>query len=242
MEPASQKRQVREGRRLSIVIPVLNDADALQRLLGRLATALRERSASGIVEVIVADGGSVDRSVAVAAAGGARVVSSCAGRGRQLAAAIAESGGVWLWMLHADSEPSREAVAHLLARPTGAPGWGRFSVSLEPGTALEVIAAAMNLRSRLTGICTGDQGIFVHRAWLEATGGMPLQPLMEDIELSRRLKRCGWPECRPEGIGASPRRWRRHGPVRTVLSMWHYRLRYWSGTDAEVLAREYYRR
>jgi hypothetical protein len=98
----------------------------------------------------------------------------------------------------------------------------------------------MNLRSCLTAICTGDQGMFVHRDLLAAVGGMPGQPLMEDIELSRRLKRVRRPRCRREVIGTSARRWLRRGVLRTILSMWRFRLRYWLGADPAQLAREYY--
>lgn len=218
---------------VSVVIPVLNDAPALAALLARLA-------AWPTLEVVVVDGGSRDESARVASAGGAVLVHSPPGRGGQLAAGIARARGDWLWLLHADSAPSAAAVAHLRSR-SSAPGWGRFSVLLEDSILLKIVAYMMNLRSRITGICTGDQGIFVHRALLEAAGGMPTQPLMEDIELSRRLKRHRRPECRPERIGTSPRRWRRDGVVRTVLSMWAFRLRYWLGADAERLAKEYYR-
>lgn len=234
---------------LSIVIPVLDDAEALGRLLARLQAAaggIHEATGTpmpecGGVERIVVDGSSSDDSAAVARAGGARVVSARRGRGHQLAAGIAAARAPWIWMLHADNEPTADALAHLLGRSPDEPRWGRFAVSLAPGTPLETIAVAMNWRSRLTGICTGDQGIFVHRSLLAAAGGMPEQSLMEDIELSRRLKRLRPPDCRPERIGASPRRWRRRGAVRTVLSMWLFRLRYWAGADAEHLAREYYR-
>jgi rSAM/selenodomain-associated transferase 2 len=222
---------------VSVVIPVLNDAQALSGLLSWLCRAGGKR-----LEIIVADGGSGDGSTEVAYAHGCRVVASRPGRGHQLAAGLTAAHAPWIWMLHADCEPSTEALRHLLSRPPGAPGWGRFSVSLAPGTALEVVARAMNWRSRLTGICTGDQGIFVHRALLQRLGGMPRQSLMEDIELTRRLKRCCRPDCRREPIATSPRRWQRCGAVRTVLSMWRLRLRYWLGADPEALAAEYYGR
>ena len=136
--------------------------------------------------------------------------------------------------------PEPECLAYLCAlRDTGR--WGRFAVRIEGGAVLAIVAWMMNRRSCLTGICTGDQGIFVHRELLHAVGGMPTQPLMEDIELSRRLKRKVRPLCRTERVGTSARRWRAHGVLRTVLSMWWFRLRYWQGADAEQLAREYYR-
>jgi len=220
--------------RVSVVVPVLNDARALESLLPRMAGSPR-------LEIIVADGGSVDRSAAVTRAHGCRLVSSRPGRGYQLAEGCAGARAPWIWMLHADSVPSPEAFNHLLGLSPEHPGWGRFSVSLAPGAPLEIVACSMNLRSRLTGICTGDQGIFVHRELLDAVGGVPRQSLMEDIELSRRLKARQRPSCRGERIASSPRRWRAQGTLRTVLSMWLFRLRYWLGTDAERLAREYYR-
>lgn len=218
---------------VSVVIPVLNDAAPLSRLLNRLA-------AYPELDVVVVDGGSDDGSAAVAAEAGCTVLQRSPGRGHQLAAAVEAAAAPWVWMLHADSTPSPEAVRHLLGLGGGAPGWGRFSVSLDPGTPLEIVAATMNLRSRLTGICTGDQGIFVHRKLLAAIGGVPRQSLMEDIELCRRLRRLARPDCRPEHIGTSPRRWRGRGAVVTILAMWRFRLRYWLGADPERLAREYY--
>lgn len=220
--------------RVSVVIPVLNDAAALADLLERLEPLLDHRA-----ERIVVDGGSSDDSVSVAQAAGCRVLAAPPGRGRQLAEGITAARAPWIWMLHADSHPSPQAAAHLLTRPDQ-PAWGRFSVSLDPGTPLELVAHAMNVRSRLTGICTGDQGIFVQRTLLERAGGMPRQSLMEDIELSSRLRRRQRPDCRRERIGTSPRRWRRRGVARTILSMWRFRLRYWLGANPEQLAREYY--
>ncbi|HEX7035345.1 MAG TPA: TIGR04283 family arsenosugar biosynthesis glycosyltransferase [Pseudomonadales bacterium] len=234
----------RDAPRVSVVIPVLNDAAALAALLVRLSARLPDNDSEAhgpsALEVIVVDGGSLDESAQVASAYGAEVVRAAPGRGGQLADGIDRARGDWLWLLHADSEPSAEALAHLLGR-SGTPAWGRFSVSLEDSFPMKTIAYMMNLRSRLTAICTGDQGIFVHRTLLDAIGGMPRQPLMEDIELSRRLKRLQPPDCRPERIGTSPRRWRRDGILRTVLAMWAFRLRYWLGADAVRLAREYYR-
>lgn len=222
---------------LSIVIPVLNDVKALSALL-RL---LRLPEYAG-VEVLVADGGSDDGSAAAARALGAdAVLVTPAGRGAQLAAATQFARGTWIWCLHADSTPDPGCVPWLLALPDQ-PGWGRFSVGLDGSLLLRLVGRSMNLRSRLTGIATGDQGIFVHRALLSEVGGVPRQPLMEDIELSRRLRRLTRPRCPTLKVHTSPRRWQRNGVLRTIFAMWRFRLRYWWGADPIDLARDYYRR
>lgn len=226
--------------RLSVVIPVLDDAVALGRLLGELEPA---RHAD--LEVLVVDGGSRDEPGTVVAGTGARLLETPAGRGLQLAAGVEAARGAWLWFLHADSSGIGPALAYLRSLPADAAprqaGWGRFDVVFEPSSpGLSLVAWTMRLRSRLTGICTGDQGIFVHRALLARAGGMPAQPLMEDIELSRRLRRLARPRTRREPLTTSSRRWRQRGVLRTVLGMWWFRLRYWLGADPERLAREYY--
>jgi rSAM/selenodomain-associated transferase 2 len=221
---------------VSIVIPVRNDAAPLQRLLATLRAGFPE------AEVVVVDGGSTDGSADVALGAGVCLERCRPGRGFQLAAGTAAARGAWIWMLHADSEPSLEAIAHLRGR-ADQPGWGRYSITFgDPaGTAMALVALLMNWRSRITGICTGDQGIFVHVDLLREIGGVPAQSLMEDIELSARLRRLRRPDCRPERVGTSPRRWQARGTLRTILAMWWFRLRYWSGADPEVLARDYYR-
>lgn len=219
---------------LSIVIPVRNDAAALERLRASLGAPLDPS-----VEVVVVDGASTDASSEVARRAGWQVVASPPGRGRQLNAGCRAAAGQWLWLLHADSEVPVPALTYL--RQLGGPGWGRFDVrfvAAEGG--LRLVAWLMNWRSRVTGICTGDQGIFVHRRLLEAVHGVPEQPLMEDVELSRRLKRLGRPLCPAIALGTSPRRWQRDGLVSTVLAMWGFRLRYWWGADPETLAKAYY--
>lgn len=224
--------------RISVVVPVLNDAAALAALLGDLA-------GSGL-EIVVADGGSQDGSPALAARQGARLVSCKPGRGRQLDEGAKAAGGDWLWFLHADSRVSAAALAEIAGLPSQPPGWGRFDVQLDGSSGrlakmlLYTVAALMNQRSALTGICTGDQGIFVHRALLDAVAGMPRQPLMEDIELSRRLRRLARPRRLRGPLRPSARRWLSRGAVRTILSMWALRLRYWLGASPERLAREYY--
>ncbi len=225
--------------RLSVIVPVLNDAASLAALLRELDPAAH----AGQMEVLVVDGGSVDDSRRVAEQGGAQWLAAPPGRGHQLGAGVARSRGRWLWLLHADSSAIGGALHWLLRWSAEAPpGWGRFDVRLDrPSPLLRAVALLMNRRSRWTGICTGDQGMFVERQVLLSAGGIPAQRLMEDIELSRRLKRLARPQARPETITTSARRWRRDGVLVTVLSMWRFRLRYWFGADPEVLAREYYR-
>ena len=225
------------GRAVSIVIPVRNDGAALGRLLAQLA----ELGAGG--DVVVVDGGSADDSMDVARRHGVAVIEARGGRGGQLAAGCRHAPGRWLWLLHADTSDPAAALTWLRRRAAEGPdGWGRFDVAFTPASrAMALVAWSMNRRSRLTGICTGDQGMFVARPLLDAVGGVPDQPLMEDIELSRRLKRVARPICRPERIVTSPRRWLAHGVSRTILRMWWYRLRYWAGASPEALARAYYR-
>jgi len=219
---------------LSIVIPVRNDVAALSSLLAGLSPMLDE-----FVEVIVVDGMSTDGSDAVALDHGCRVLTSEPGRGRQLNTGCRFAQGEWLWLLHADSRVPPAALDFL--RQPRAPGWGRFDVAFEPAAPGQLlIAAFMNLRSRITGICTGDQGIFLHRRLAAAIHGVPEQPLMEDVELCRRLKRLGPPLSPRIRLTTSSRRWQQHGLLTTVLTMWGFRLRYWWGADPDVLAKAYY--
>ena len=172
----------------------------------------------------------------------ARVLTGAAGRGHQLHQATQAARGCWIWMLHADSRIDASVLAEIVRRTaTSRPGWGRFDVVFDdPHPLLRVVAFFMNVRSRITAIQTGDQGIFVHRALLDRVGGIPRQALMEDIELSRRLKRCGMPACCRAAIRSSARRWQQHGYLRTILLMWWLRWRYWRGADPERLARIYH--
>ena len=220
---------------LGIIIPVLNEADSIVATLNHLQAA---RDAGH--QVIVVDGGSQDHTAALAAPLADRVLSAPCGRARQMNAGAAVSHDTALLFLHADTRLPAHAVdaiqAALLRRP-----WGRFDVRISGRPRmLRVVAAAMNLRSRLTGIATGDQAIFVRRETLNAAGGFPDQSLMEDIELSRRLKRLGPPACLRERVVTSGRRWETHGVWSTILLMWRLRFDYWRGVPAECLATRYH--
>jgi rSAM/selenodomain-associated transferase 2 len=219
---------------VSVIIPVLDDAHALARLLDELQ-AFGGRG----LQVIVVDGGSRDDSVQVAQQRGVLLIESTAGRGQQLNTGVCQSTGSWLWMLHTDCRVPLSALTFI--RSQRAIGWGRFDVTFDPDTPMmRLIGFMINWRSRFTGICTGDQGIFVHRRLLERIGGIPEQSLMEDIELSHRLKRLCAPVCAHVRLTVSPRRWRRDGAAQTILMMWRLRLRYWRGASPEDLALEYY--
>lgn len=225
--------------RLSIVLPVLNEAAIIAPALARLQP-LRERGA----EVIVADGGSRDQTPALALPLADAVIRAATGRASQMNAGAAQARGEVLLFLHADTELPDGADALILENVlrTGAL-WGRFDVRLSGShPLLRLVERMMNWRSRLTGICTGDQAIFVTRDAFAGTGGFPEQQLMEDIAFSRRMKRLGPPLCLRPAAVTSSRRWERSGMLRTILLMWRLRLLYFLGADPGELARSYERR
>ena len=229
------KRSAQRTSGISIVIPVLNEAEAVDDLLASLAP-LRRRGA----EAIVVDGGSTDGTPARARPHADRVIAAPRGRASQMNPAAAAARGDTLLFLHADTR--LPADADRLVRQALADGhaWGRFDVALEGRhPLLPLVARLMNLRSRLTGIATGDQAIFVRRAVFTACGGFPAIPLMEDIALSRALKRGGRPACLRQSVRTSGRRWDGRGFWRTVLLMWRLRAAYFFGADPARLAQRY---
>lgn len=225
-----------ENRRISIIIPVLNEAGEIAATLAPLQS-LRTRGH----EVIVVDGGSTDASVAAATPLADQVITGERGRARQMHAGAAVAEGSVLWFLHADTRiPGRadDLIGDALA--TGQGEWGWFDVRLT-GThpLLSCVAWLMNRRARLTGIATGDQGLFVRRALYTQTGGFPPIALMEDIALCRKLRRHGRPVTIATPLLSSSRRWEKHGILRTILTMWGLRLGYFLGVDPGHLARFY---
>lgn len=222
--------------RLSIILPVLNEAVGIAACLQSLQ-ALRARGAA----LIVVDGGSRDGTPTRARPLADHVLTSPSGRARQMNAGAAVARGEVLWFLHADSAIPADADRLILDALADERLWGRFDVCLS-GTAraLRIIEWSMNRRSRLTGIATGDQGIFVRREAFERVGGYPDIPLMEDIALSKALKRLSRPVCLRQCLVTSSRRWERDGVWRTVFLMWRLRLAYWLGADPARLARRYY--
>lgn len=221
---------------LSIIIPCLDEAESIAETLQALQP-LRKRA----TEVIVVDGGSGDDTVARAQPWADRVLAAPRGRAMQMNAGAACARGEILLFLHADCilpDAADGLIINGLMRSRR--NWGRFGVRIASRhPLLRAVETLMNARSRFTGIATGDQGIFITRSLFEAAGRFPEIALMEDVALSRRLKRFGAPLCLPHRITASGRRWERHGVLRTIMLMWGLRLAYWLGADPDKLALRY---
>jgi rSAM/selenodomain-associated transferase 2 len=221
---------------LSIIIPCLDEAEGIAATLASLAP-LRARG----VEVIVVDGGSRDDTVARATPLADLVIAAPRGRARQMNAGAMRARGEILLFLHADSllpDAADLLIVDGLKRLRR--GWGRFDVAIAGRhPLLRVVERLMNLRSRLTGIATGDQAIFVTRSLFTAAGDYPDIALMEDVALSKRLKRFGPPLCLNHRLTTSGRRWEKRGVLRTIVLMWRLRLAYWLGADPAKLALRY---
>jgi rSAM/selenodomain-associated transferase 2 len=221
---------------LSIIIPVLNEAANIGPALQRLQP-LRARGH----EVIVVDGGSQDGTAALALPFADRVLAAPRGRARQMNAGAAEAGGDVLLFLHADTRlPDHADRLVVEGLRESARGWGRFDVAIVGAhPLLRVIAWSMNLRSRLTAICTGDQSLFVKRELFEGVGRYPDIELMEDIALCKALRRRSRPLILNTPVATSGRRWERHGVWRTLALMWWLRLRYFFGAAPSRLQQIY---
>ena len=220
--------------KLSIIIPALNEAGSIEQVL------MSVRALVMPAEVIVVDGGSKDNTRDLAQPLADLVIQSTRGRARQMNAGAAKATGEYLLFLHADTRLPTEAWTQLQSAFDQDAHWGRFDVRISgKPVMLIVVARLMNWRSRLTGIATGDQAMFVHRELFESLGGFPDQPLMEDIELSRRLLKHSRPYCLAGPVTTSGRRWEQRGVWSTIGLMWRLRYRYWRGESAEQLAKEY---
>jgi rSAM/selenodomain-associated transferase 2 len=218
--------------KLSIVLPVLNEAEQLPRAL----ECLRSSTEHGC-EVIIVDGGSEDGTPLAATRAGARLVSSPKGRARQMNAGARIATGDVLLFLHVDTLLPA-CADRLIEAALGDRRyvWGRFDVDIQGRPwMLRVIALMMNWRSRISGIATGDQAIFVDRNAFESVGGFPDQPLMEDVELSKRLRTLSPPACLRARVITSGRRWENRGVWRTIVLMWRLRWAYWRGVPASAL-------
>jgi rSAM/selenodomain-associated transferase 2 len=219
---------------ISVVMPAYNEERALPNTLRALFTQ------QGDYEVIVVDGGSRDDTVKLAQPLADMVIVAPRGRAAQMNAGAGAAHGGVLIFLHADTQLPPDAD-RLICEGLGQRGrvWGRFDIRIPGGPLLTLVGLMMNLRSRLTGICTGDQAIFVTRAVFNDIGGYPPIALMEDIALTARLRRIGAPLCLPQRAVTSPRRWLGRGVLATIVLMWRLRLAYYFGADPATLARRY---
>ena len=220
---------------ISIIIPTLNESTTLSALLENLQPA---RMAGH--QIVIVDGGSDDQTVDLAGSLVDEIVLSPKGRSRQMNEGARRSQGEILWFLHADTLVHYDAPTQVSRAITEGRCWGRFDIRLSGRHWLfRIIEYFMNLRSCVTGIVTGDQGLFVSRDAFDAVGGFPDIPLMEDIALSRQLRRLARPLCLRKPLVTSSRRWEQQGILRTILLMWRLRLAYALGVDPKRLAKAY---
>jgi len=220
---------------LSIIIPALNEAGCIRDILRQLQ-ALRAQGH----EVILVDGGSCDETIALAQALVDQLLPAPAGRALQMNVGAKAASGQVFWFLHADTLVPDKAARLIIEALQQAGSWGRFDVRLSGDKLLlRLVERMMNWRSRFTGVASGDQGIFVTRKLFERVGGFAELPLMEDIDLSRRLKREQWPVCLRETLTTSSRRWEQKGVLRTIALMWYLRLAYFLGVSPARLAMRY---
>lgn len=221
--------------RLALIVPVLNEAATLAAALDRLQLLRRQGA-----QLVVADGGSTDASWAIARPRADVLVLAPQGRAAQMNAGAQASRADVLLFLHADTRLPDDAWLQIAQALEAGALWGRFDVRLDSAhPALRMVGAAINLRSRLSGIATGDQAMFVRRAVYVQQGGFAPLPLMEDVDLSARLRRLARPACLRGPVTTSARRWERHGIVRTIVLMWLLRARFALGASPQALADAY---
>ena len=220
---------------LSVIIPVLNEAAGIRSQL----EALQDLRYKGALLILV-DGGSDDDTLEQARLLVDQISLSARGRAVQMNAGARNSPSQVLLFLHADTTLPASAFERIHEAIQSGALWGRFDVRIDSARPLlRIVERMMNWRSRLTGIATGDQAIFVRREVFEQMGGFPDLPLMEDIALCARLKRLARPACLRERVVTSGRRWERHGVARTILLMWRLRAKYFFGADPVKLAVRY---
>lgn len=230
-----------EGPELSIIIPMLNEADRIEHALQRLKF-MRERG----VEIIVVDGGSDDASVSLAEPYVDLLIEAGEGiehnRALQMNAGAFHATGRILLFLHVDTQLPEQAYKLILDAMELPHVWGRFDVKLSGKYFMfRIIETMMNLRSGLTGVATGDQGIFIMRNIFEKIRGFPDYPIMEDIEISKRLRKKAYPVCLKDKAITSSRRWEKNGIFKTISLMWWLRFLYFIGTHPRVLVNQYYK-
>ena len=224
--------------RLSVVIPTLNEAARLPRTLAALA----EASALFAVEIVVADSGSADGTPALAAEAGARVVAAPRGRGAQLAAGVAAADGEWLLLWHADTRPEpgwAAAAAAFCADPANARRAAHFRFALDsPARRARLLERAVAWRCRALGLPYGDQGLLIGAGFLAALGGVRPLPLMEDVDLVRRIGRRRLVPLAPAAL-TSAEKWEREGWTRRSARNLLCLLLHLAGVSPQRIARLY---
>jgi rSAM/selenodomain-associated transferase 2 len=222
--------------KISVIIPVYNEKGRLPVLLEKLAPVIDNGH-----EIIVVDGGSTDGTCENLSDSAASMVHSDKGRSRQMNAGAHQACGDIFWFLHVDSDFPVPVDAYIQTLvKLGEMQWGRFDVSLSGSRMIfRIIETMMNLRSRLTGISTGDQGLFVHNSLFNDIGGFADIAIMEDIEICKRLKKKSRPINATIRLQSSSRRWQKHGVLSTILLMWKMRILFFIGVDTAKLARLY---
>ncbi len=219
--------------KLSIVVPVLNEGEGLVSFLRALPVNDSE------MEIILADGGSTDGSISRVESQVTKVATSEKGRARQMNAGATMAEGEYLLFLRADTYLPEGFKTLVLESKAD---WGRFDVRLSGDHwAFRMIEFMMNWKSGKTGICTGDQAIFIKRSLFESMGGYASVPLMEDIEITDRLRKTAKPMRIRTPLTTSSRRWEDKGILKTMLLMWYLRIRYATGTSPDLLVKKYYK-
>ena len=222
---------------LSIIIPVVNEAGHLADRLQALQ-ALRD-----LCQLLLVDGESNDDSAKIAKPLVDQVLFSPRGRARQMNLGASQTHAEILLFLHADTHLPKDAINQIIEAAAQGYHWGRFDVNFDsPQAIFKLIAFMMNWRSRLTGIATGDQALFMTRQAFNAVNGFPDIALMEDITICSSLKKLGKPCCLRSKVVTSARRWQEQGIIKTILLMWWLRLRYFLGANPSDLLLHYYRR
>jgi len=220
---------------LSVIVPTLNEGAVIESLLRELQP-LRQAGC----ELIVSDAGSADDTCVLAGQLADKVVSGTAGRALQMNRGAEAAAGDWLWFVHADTRFQHPTIEFLELFRRMSSDWGFFAVRLDAdGASYRLIETLMNIRSRFSRVGTGDQGLFVRRELFEQLHGFALIPLMEDVELSKRLRRLSAPRFVARPLLTSARRWQRQGMVHTILLMWRLRLAYFLGVSPQRLAKHY---
>ena len=219
----------------TIVIPTLNEESEIEACLMRLQ-GLREEG----FEVIVVDGGSFDKTPQLLEGLCDQFISTRQGRAAQMNAGARQAKGKFIFFLHVDTQLPEKFSEIILSIEADRFCWGRFSVTLSgKHWSFRIIESMMNLRSRLTGIVTGDQVMFVSQKLFREVDGFPEIPLMEDVAMSQSLKRISSPLCLRQRVLTSSRRWEKHGIISTTVKMWWLRFSYYIGVDPVRLGRQY---